>query len=242
MKILIVDDEPAVLEGMKIMMDWNSLRIDEIVTLKNGKEVIDSIHLIEPDLILTDINMPVISGLEMIAVLRNNGHTMPIIILSGYDTFEYAKKALQYDVLDYVLKPIDEDELYKSLEKAVERIEALKDDVKVILPEDSMAYKIVYYMNHHYNEPMRLKTLAEEFHLTPAYLGQIIKKSTGLLFNDYLTQLRMDAAKEYLKSTEMMVYEIALKCGFKDTDYFTKKFALVIGTPPMNYRNQYRER
>ncbi len=241
MRVMLVDDEPAVLKGLSLLIDWDQLGMDEVILVENAVEALAHIKIEMPDLLITDVNMPVMNGLELIKEVRELSASLPIIVVSGYDEFEYAKKAIEYHVESYILKPIDEDELVGVIERLmidrVEDEEIVEDYDK--FHQDSMTYKVLYYLHHHYDEPIKLKSLATTFHMTPAYLGQIIKKSTGELFNDYLLKIRMKKAVELLESSHLMVYEVGYQCGYKDTDYFIKKFTSYTGMSPKTYKNQH---
>jgi len=241
MKLMIIDDEPVVLQGLNLLMDWEALGYEPPLMLPNAVEALKQIEAFKPDVLVTDINMPGLSGLELIEQLRDQGWRKPIIVISGYDEFDYAKQAIKYHVEDYLLKPIDEDELYHVLERLALAKSALGHkppcDYEAFL-EGSIEYDVLYYINHNYWHQIRLKTMAEEFHMTSAYLGQVIKKATGMLFNDYLLKIRMTKAKAQLRSSNAMVYQVAETCGFADTDYFIKKFTAQIGCSPNTYKKK----
>ncbi|MGM0125459.1 two-component system, response regulator YesN [Enterococcus sp. AZ194] len=116
-KILVVDDEQAIREGLTYLIDWESYGYEIIGTAKNGKEGLQLLIEQIPDLVITDIKMPQLNGLDMIKEAKKLGHCPQAIALSGYSEFEYAKKAIQLDFFSYLLKPIDEEELIESLTK-----------------------------------------------------------------------------------------------------------------------------
>lgn len=112
LKALIVDDEPWVLEGLRIMVDWEKSGFELCGEALNGPEALRLIELHQPDLVLTDINIPVFNGLELITRLNQSMARPPrFVILSGYDDFQYARTALRQRVEQYLLKPVDEEEL-----------------------------------------------------------------------------------------------------------------------------------
>lgn len=115
-KVLIVDDEPFIRQGLRILIDWKQYGYEIIGEAKNGIEAITEIEKNKVDLIIVDIKMPEMNGIELIEYVRNNISTkIKFIVLSGYYEFEYAKKAIKYNVTDYILKPIQKDELIKVL-------------------------------------------------------------------------------------------------------------------------------
>ncbi len=115
--VLIVDDKPSVYIGLKKLIPWSELDAQVIGVAGNGKEAFDFIMENQPDVVITDVRMPIMDGLEL---CRKIHETMPhifTIILSAYDDFSYAKEAIQYGVTDYVLKPIDYDKIHALTEK-----------------------------------------------------------------------------------------------------------------------------
>ncbi|KAF1299495.1 hypothetical protein BAU15_02305 [Enterococcus sp. JM4C] len=124
-KVLVVDDEQAIREGLTYLIDWASYGYEIIGTAKNGKEGLQLIGEKSPDLVITDIKMPQLNGLDMIKEAKKLGHSVQAIALSGYSEFEYAKKAIQLDFFSYLLKPIDEEELIDSLERLNQQEESV---------------------------------------------------------------------------------------------------------------------
>ncbi|WP_438446056.1 response regulator transcription factor [Gorillibacterium sp. sgz5001074] len=117
-KVMLVDDEMFVRQGLRSLMDWESLGYSVAGEAENGEEALQLIRDIDPDLVITDIRMPVLDGLELIKrVSEETVHDPSFIIVSGYHDFKYAQQAIRYGVHDYVLKPIDEVELASTLRK-----------------------------------------------------------------------------------------------------------------------------
>lgn len=117
-KVLIVDDEIFVRKGLISLMDWASLQYEICGEAENGLEAIDMIEQLKPDLVIADIRMPILDGLALIKRVKEEGDHQPLfIIVSGYHDFTYAQQALRYNVQDYILKPVDEEELEATLRK-----------------------------------------------------------------------------------------------------------------------------
>ncbi len=123
-KILIVDDEKMIRMGIKNAMPWESMNIDEVYTAASAMEAAVIIREHQPQIMITDISMTEMSGLDLVGQIRQEDEKMRIIVLTGYDRFEYARQALQLRVHDFLLKPIDEKELKKSILEQVEQLEA----------------------------------------------------------------------------------------------------------------------
>ena len=108
-KVLITDDEPMIREGLRTLIDWEQHGFQVVDTAANGRDAIQKYNLYNPDLMIVDIRMPGMSGLELIETLRQDGGQQHVLILSGYADFDYAKKAINLRIDGYLLKPIDEE-------------------------------------------------------------------------------------------------------------------------------------
>ena len=126
-KILIVDDERMIRLGIERTIQWEKLKIGQVFTAASAQQAIHIIQENRPDIMITDINMTEMSGLDLIGELKDNDQEMRIIILTGYERFEYARKALQLQVHDFLLKPIDEEELSESIRRQVEALDEIKE-------------------------------------------------------------------------------------------------------------------
>lgn len=123
MKVLMVDDEPNIREGLKQIIDWESLNFSICGEAANGRDALYKIMKYQPELTLLDIRIPIMSGLELTSRARQQGYEGKIIILSGYSEFTYARDAIKLGVESYLLKPIDEEELYEAVKKVKTQLE-----------------------------------------------------------------------------------------------------------------------
>jgi len=130
-KLLIADDEPKIRRGLK-KLDWADIGIEVIGEASTGEEALKKIEELEPHLALLDINMPIMSGLELIRALKEKDNACLIIIISGYDEFEYAREAIQNNVFDYLLKPVDRKKLFQIVEKGIQELAEKQKQEKLI--------------------------------------------------------------------------------------------------------------
>ncbi|OPJ56608.1 response regulator [Clostridium oryzae] len=129
-KVMIIDDEPFVVEGMKSLINWNEYGFSICCDADNGEDALKKAVKYNPDLIITDINLPEMNGLQFIQrCIEEYKLKSKYVIISGYDEFEYARTAMKYGVLGYILKPIDEDEIIESLIKVKNAISSEKQDM-----------------------------------------------------------------------------------------------------------------
>lgn len=116
-RIMLVDDEEEVRKAMIRQMDWGKLGFSVVGDAENGEDALEKVEQLEPDVIMTDIRMPYMDGLTLVAKIREKYPFMKILIFSGYDDFEYAKQAIKFKVTEYILKPINGEELSEILKR-----------------------------------------------------------------------------------------------------------------------------
>ena len=227
-KILIADDEPFFRDGLKVIIDWKSEGFEIAGEAKNGLEAVELLKNNSYDLIISDIKMPGLDGIELMTYVRENiSQTLPFVILSGFYDFEYAKSAIKYHADNYLLKPVDPEELTALIKEIKE---------KFPLEDDSIIGQIINEINTNYSSNLNLKMLSEKYFINSAYLGQLFKKETGKFFKDYLSEVRIEHACEMIEKTDEKIYRIAAECGFSDVDGFSAKFAQIKEMTPNNYR------
>lgn len=243
-KVLLVEDERTIREGLKTLIEKVTNGFVVMAEADNGKDALHYLRTEMPDLIVTDIRMREVDGLTLIGRIREMYEEMPIVIISGYGDFHYAQKALKYKVSDYLLKPIDRLELVNTLTKirqALDRKNAVreeasdgKDDHR---EERQMIRKLKAIIHDHLDGDLRLSTLAESVHLNPIYLSQLFKAKTGENISDYITQARMERAKQLLRKTSLKVYDIARLVGYQSAKHFMIVFKKEVGMTPGSYRD-----
>lgn len=365
--LFIADDENAIREGLKQIIDWESLGFTLCGEASNGKDALSQILALHPALVLLDVKMPGLHGTEVIRLARESGFEGKCIILSGYADFKYAQEAIRSGVRFYLTKPIDEDELLEAVTQIREEIAQAKSDsshanipedrayditpqdfteevsciplspedlsdyaerlcdalssynrrmltdimdelahllkdypagsprVRLLLTDlflqikermthhypsltlpfynnadiidliqksgslneiftlmseqfetvmgalgstakDTILYDVLFYIDHHFKENIKLEGIAALFGYNSAYLGKIFTKSVGESFNSYVDHKRIDHSKELLLENHLKVYEIAEQVGYKNVDYFHKKFRKYVGMSPAEFR------
>ena len=241
---LIADDEQAVREGLSIMIDWNSYGFTISATAKNGRDALEKLTSDSYDLIITDIRMPVLNGLQLIEEIREKSTDTKIMIISGYSEFEYAKRAIEFGVKAYLLKPISRDELLMNILKIRAELDEMhlaneNNNIHVLLKNKhpKIIDQIIKYIEINYSEDLNLKTIAETFFINPAYLGQLFKSTINETFSNYVNKKRISEAKRLLLKEGFCVNEIIEKVGYKDNDYFYKQFRRYEGISFAEYKN-----
>ena len=242
--LLIADDEPLMRRGIKKLIDFESLKIKNIFEAENGEQVLEIVRTEEIDIVLLDINMPRLDGLSVAEKLKEFNSDIKIAIVTGYNYFDYAQKAIKIGVEDYILKPISKKDVTEILTKLVfklkksqskELIENFGEKREELLSQRERIEKIIEesYIDINFS----LSFLAEKLDLSSAYLSVIFKREFGITFQDYLLKKRMEKAKILLLTTELKNYEIAEKVGIEDSNYFSIKFRKYFGHPPKQYKD-----
>lgn len=237
LKLLIAEDEEMIRVAMEKYIQLHTDRFSHIYLASNGQEALDIIMEHEPQLMLLDINMPVKSGVEVMKESDKMGLMPKTIILSGYESFEYAKQAIRYGAVEYLLKPSRSSDILESINNLADTIEGTE---KTEAEEENQAHYGVNiameYMAEHYNEDLTLHKVADQAGISAGYLSTLLNQELNCGFADYLNQLRVDKACVYLEQNYFKSYEIAYKVGFHDEKYFAKVFKKLMNMSPTEYR------
>ncbi|RKP56285.1 response regulator [Cohnella endophytica] len=247
LKLLIVDDEPIILAGIKDLIEQANTPFDRITTACDGIEAIEMLEYFQPDLIITDIQMPGMNGLEFIRQAKAKGFNR-FIILSGYDMFDYAQNAIRLQVVEYLLKPINESQLHELLRRLAI---AILDQRQTGNPEEGKKQgtiavsehvrMLMDYIHTNYMKDISLSDAGNVVGMHPAYVGQIFKKETGISIVHYINTVRIAKAKELLNNDETLSLEKIASCiGFENRRTFYKVFQKHVGQTPGDYRNLNR--
>ncbi len=233
MKVLIVDDEPLILNGLVKIVGAVAPAGTVIREAPNAIEALEAMISFMPDVTITDINMPEKNGFELMEEARREGLCDRFIVLTGYDEFAYVRQALRAGVVDYLLKPLDKEEIASLLGRVKGELPAVSDSEYCRHAERLMAYIQTNYM-----DDLSLDHLADRMKLHPNYISSLFKKETGDTFVNYLNSLRIREAQKLLRTQpHLNVSEIGRQVGFDTKHYFTKVFKKYAGTTPGAYRD-----
>lgn len=254
MKLLIVDDEPIIRRGIKKFIDFEALGIDEVLEATNGEKAYELFERHMPEIILADINMPKMNGLEFSAKVKEHNQGTKIALITGYDYFDYAQKAIKVGVEDYILKPVSKNDIAELLHKLVAAVQADNSgkEVKSIVDQYKDTYgvsdeggylsEVKQRMDEGVADPdFSLSVLAEQLGLSSGYTSGLFKKLFQVSFKEDLMNRRLDKARILLLSTDMKNYEISEAVGFSDPNYFSTAFKKKYATSPGKYKEKARE-
>ena len=241
LRVLLVDDEIMIREGFKHLFDWEAHDCQVVGEAADGMEAMNQIDALQPDIVIMDINIPIMNGLKVIQCSRMKHPEIAFIIVSGYDDFSYCREALSLKITDYILKPVNYEEFgacIDNLKIALFRQQLPQEETQ---GEERPIMAITRYLQEHLSEDISLSVLAEEFHLSAQYISQLFKSEIGVNFLAYLTNIRMERAKKLLLSTALSIGEISEQLGFGDYRVFTKVFKKSEGVTPSQYRRDFLE-
>ena len=241
LRVLLVDDEIMIREGFKHLFDWESHGCEVVGEAADGMEALGQIDALLPDIVIMDINIPIMNGLKVIEVSRVKHPEMAYIIVSGYGDFSYCRQALRLQITDYILKPVNYEEFGSCIDNLKISMYKHRSDLQPDSEnhEERVIASITRYMQEHVSEEISLSVLAEVFHLNPQYISQLFKNEIGVGFLAYLTNIRIEKAKKLLLSTALSVTEISSCAGYGDYRVFTKVFKKTEGVTPSQFRREF---
>lgn len=249
-KVLIVDDERLVRNLLKICIDWNSIGMEIIGEATSGEEAIELVDKYQPELVFTDICMNNMDGIEFTEYVLKKYPNIKVVVISGYDDFKYAQRSIRAGIKDYILKPINDEVLLKTvlrmkkeIEEDLEAISAYtitKEQIPQNIPRkknNKLIDDIAEYVKINFGDSeLSLSKVAHVFFVNASYLSRIFKKEMGINFMEYLVEIRIGKAIMLFNDMELKAYEIGEKVGISDSSYFSTCFKKYTGFSISEYR------
>jgi two-component system response regulator YesN len=250
-QVILVEDEDIIRKGIRGMVPWEQHGCVVAGEARNGEEGRLLIEQLDPDIVITDINMPVCSGLKMLADTKCQNNYVAII-LTGYSEFQYAQEAIRNGVSDYVLKPLQLDEFEQALDRAVLECKnvqiirglssgaaelkslSLLPDAEAARGQDPVVRQLLDYLAANYARKLTLSELAEQLHYSDRYLNQKFQKVLGTTVIEYLNRYRIQKALQMLQKG-VALSEVGWDCGIGDYKYFSHVFRKYLGCSPKEY-------
>ena len=239
LRVLLVDDEIMIREGFKRLFDWEAHDCEVVGEAADGMEALAKLDALEPDIAIMDINIPIMNGLKVIQLSRIKHPETAFVIVSGYDDFAYCREALRLQITDYILKPVNYEEFGTCIDNLKIALFQRQSSGAGEQREERPIHGITRYLQEHLAEEVSLSVLAEEFHLSAQYISQLFKNEIGVGFLTYLTNIRMERAKQLLLSTSLSIAEVSEQSGYSDYRVFTKVFKKAEGITPSQYRRDF---
>jgi len=239
---VVAEDEPMIRDNLARRIPAAHGGFVVAGTAHNGVAALELVEELSPDLVVTDIRMPVMDGLALIARCRHNHPQVSAIIVSGYGDFHYARTALRYGVQDYLLKPVENADLSAALSRVWLCLAKADEDFASGPPPDcdargDLAAQAAGLLKESYRDRISIAELSERFRVNPAYLARAFKESFGVSPSRYAVDLRMAAARKLLeREPGLEVKEVAAGLGYSDQCYFSRAFKRIVGQSPQEYR------
>lgn len=242
-RVALVDDEHMIIEGLSRVVPWEKLGCTVSGTASNGREGLELVRRVKPHILMTDIRMPNMDGLTMVAALRSEFPDLQITVLTAFRDFEYAQTALNLGVCRYLLKPSKMDELNEAIRTMIARLDALP---KTQTPEPAEASgpagnyivrQALDYMRAHCAERLSLGDVAERVYVSQWHLSKLINKHANQSFLDLLNQMRIEKARQLLAGSGLRIHEVAEQCGYSDLGHFSRNFKKLTGSTPGEFRD-----
>lgn len=255
-KVMIIDDEPIIVEGLQKGIPWEKWQCEVVAVGYTGEEGAELVKEIQPDILISDIQMPNMDGLTMIETFKNLAPNVMITILTGYSEFEYAQKAIQLGVFRFLLKPSKMAELEEAIDSMVKGLELRK--VQNTMIEDTeienksnqltkvkddggagsfIVQNAILYIEENYEYKLKLSDVADNVYVSQWHLSKLLNRYTGQSFSDILNQTRIEHAKKLLEDPSLRIGDISEKVGFLDMAHFSRVFKKIVGVSANEYRN-----
>ncbi len=257
--ILLVDDEVRTLEAVEKNINWRKCGIHRVFKATGMQMAIRFFQSEKIDIMICDIEMPNGSGLSLLEWLRTEKRTVNCIFATCHPEFDYMRKAMQLKSYDYILKPINYEELTRILYELVHKMEnqdmarkgylspgdidrssLLEEEPLEVTPERNVELEVKKYIHDHLSDKLTVTDIAEALHFNPQYLMRAFKNKTELSILEYITQERLSVAKKILEDTDLPIKTIASMVGYSDYAYFTRVFGKETGVSPRKYREKRR--
>lgn len=249
-KVMIIDDEPIIVEGLQKIVPWEKWNCKVDAVAYNGADGLELINGVRPDIIVSDISMPQMDGLSMIASVKSQFPDLEVIILTGYRNFDYARQAINLGVTRFLLKPSKMDEIEEALSFITSHLSDKKEQSSN-LPDDEkeeehidenpagkfIVKNAVRYIEEHYQEKLKLSDVADQVYVSQWHLSKLLNKHMEQNFSEILNNVRIEKARVLLQDPALRIGDIAEQVGFLDIAHFSRVFKKQVGKSANDYRN-----
>lgn len=241
-RVVIIDDNKLIADALAAYPIWkeNGCRVEAVCyDSTEGKQAIETIL---PHIIITDIRMPGLNGLDLIDMVRCVVPKARVIFVSAYDNFEYAQRALRMGAQDYLLKPFSKETISTAVAGAVCYLD---EHAKNGVQEETgspLLKPIVAYINERIDQHVTAEEVARTFYMSTSRLDKLIQKHTGGGFQRLHISLRMKHAKELMKDVRNNIEDVAQKTGYKNYASFYRAFTREYFMSPTEYRDMMQRK
>ena len=241
MRMIVVEDEQRSREGLCRLLSTLPGEHQLVGQASNGSAALEMILQLKPDVVFTDVKMPVMDGISLIASVRSYHVQTEFVITSGYADFEFARQGIALDVADYLIKPVTQEDVLRVLEHVERRISGGKPKapgsrLRSKYPDaHPTILKSLDILENAYAGKLNQRDLAAELGVSPEYFSYLFSRNIGMTFSEFLRRLRIEKAREMYASGECPKQEVPYAVGFSDAKYFAQVFRSITGESPAEY-------
>lgn len=243
--VMIVDDEKLICEGLASKINRiKELNISKVIMQTNSIEAKNLALTIKSDIIITDIKMPGLSGIELMEAIIDDCPDTKFLVLNGHNDFPYVRKSFRLGAIDYLLKPVSTKELKERLSDTIKKLEQERDSHMIIFKDgqdQSNSYPsqievAQQFIIDNFSKDISMADVADNINMSYSYFSKLFKEETGMTFSKYLTKIRMEKAKDLLQNPTYRVNEIACMVGYDNLYHFSRAFKSYYGMSPNQFR------
>ena len=226
-RVFLVDDEAIIIEGLKKVVDWQQFGCEVCGSASDGQGALEAIRASKPDLLFTDIRMPEMDGLTMVAALRSEFPNLQIAILTGYHDFAYAQQAVRLGVTRLLAKPSRMEELEEAISAMTQNLAALKVPETAAVPTEDEGEKelgsgsflvrqALAYIEETYAQKLTLQKVAEHCYVSQWHLSKLLNRHTGKSFYEILNSVRIKQATALLRNPRLRIADVSELVGYTE--------------------------
>ncbi len=239
-RVYIVDDDELILQEIVHAVPWLDNGYEVCGCATNPHTALHEIQSLSPDVVITDLKMPAMTGIELIQTLKDEGVDCEFVMLSAFGTFVDSRSFFLLGGFDYILKPLQQDYIQNVLERLnIVLLKKNKSKNKISEAVNPAFLNLIAYITENFNTKITLEKLAKLFDLNANYICNLFAKHYNSTLTRYITDLRMAEALLIMSKTKKPLKEVAIECGYTDYYYFCKVFKEYYKSSPTEYRKNY---
>ncbi len=251
-RLTIIEDDYFIRTGLASHIPWADIGFEVVGAFEDGQQALDFLAEHPADVVLSDIRMPILSGLEVARELHQRSPGTYVALLSAFEDFHYAQQAIEFGVRKYIVKSAKYDdliEIFGAIKAELDRAasptarrdgppasQAASTAIRIAGSGDRRIDRLIAFIREHCRE-VTLRRAADELRMSPVYLSRLFKEKTGVLFIDFVTDVRMQKAAELIRQSDYKLYEVSEMVGYSNPKNFSRAFRRHFGVSPQEYRN-----
>ena len=245
-KLVIIEDRNELRQSLRNFIAWDQMGFEVCADFGDGQQGLKYLLQNPVDVVLCDICMPVMDGIELARCVKDAGLQTMIVFLSAHKDFEYARSAMSLGIKDYIIKPAVYDDFAATFIPIKEYLDKQRFSLSEQENEEDITFssfheKIIFNANNFVKNNYRnvtLESVAKHLNINPHYFSRLYKKITHENFSDYVTQIKMTEAARLLNDVRLRTHDISDMLGYSNANNFARAFKKYYNLSPSEYRNQ----